>query len=1372
MVLREELYADDSTHLSTIPYQVDEKNYVIEVIQPSYSKSHLHHGVFLVKTRESITVSHEREIDDPRITHTIYLQFDTYGNILKSVAIAYGRRRSKSPLLGVAQKTQEQTQIIYSERDYTEPINTAVAHINPRVCETREFQLTGFSPARDMDMFSFSDFAGNNFQILAEAEEIPYEQLPDTDEPPVPQKRLIKGWCARYRSDDLTHLLPKGIIESLGLPGESYTMALTPGLIDKVFQRKIADGSAMPLTPSVLELLVGEGGYVEIDGNWWIPSGRQGFCPTVDTRHELAEARTHFFTYKSFTDQFGQTTFLEYDAHDLLPVKLTDPLGNTTSSLNNYTHLQPYLIKDANGNRTQILQNPLGEVVGTAVMGKAGDKVGDSLEGFHWAISDTQKKEFLANPKGEIAADLLGKASTRTILIDNCSPTTTIPSLKAKISRETHESDLTPPGSASKLFISFTYFDGLDREIQTKTQADDGPLTEDGPSVERWRGSGWVVTNNKGLVTKQYEPFFDSTHSFRDDAKHGISTTTLFYDPLQRPVLELSADHSWTKVVYSPWQITTYDASDNVLQLDPRKDPDVGYFFQGLKDESSFLPTWYSARIDGSMGPLEKSAASKTAAHNNTPTVTHLDSLGRSFVNVLDNSAFGLYSSRNDLDIKGNTRKAIDAQDRNVFYADFDMRGNVLHHSTMDFGQEWFFSDVFGNTLRHWQDNRVLVRTGYDVLRRPIHQYNKSGPDSNSEILFHKFVYGESEADAATKNLRGRLYKIYDQSGIITNEYDFKGNNVRTDQQLLQDYKSDIDWSQNHELQDEVFTKTTSFDALNRIIELISPDSTRVRHNYNSSSLLFSVETQLAGAKEGKSAPWTPVITNTDYDAKDRKTSIFYGNQTETKYTYDPVNLNLKRVQTLRGVSGERLQDLNYTYDPRDSITHIEDKAQQDIYFRNIKVNPSKDYTYDPINRLIESSGREHLGQITRPSLCGSQAIPRTNQPGDMRAMGIYTENYSYDSTANILAIQHSTTDANQPGWTQRYSYREESPLKEQKQNNRLSSTEVSGVTEHYSYDAHGNITSMPGFSVMQWDFRNQLKKTSKQVVGNDAVPETTYYVYDSNGNRVRKVTERQSTSGIIPTRLYETLYLGGFEIFRKYSSNGTSLVLERKTVIVGRDAQICRIETEASPLFRYQLSDHLGSVTVESDNTGNVLSYEEYSAFGQTTYQATESSLAIPKSYRFSGKEKDSETGLYYFGARYYAAWLGRWISPDPIGTGDGLNVYCYVNCNPIILVDLDGRSGKGKQPKKPTGLGASSYNRSQEHDKYKKVEEATKKEHGIEASPHYFDGRKVFVSRRLQEIRSMQNIGRNGLIDIRTELSRMAGVVSKLVPPSTRDA
>jgi RHS repeat-associated protein len=91
-------------------------------------------------------------------------------------------------------------------------------------------------------------------------------------------------------------------------------------------------------------------------------------------------------------------------------------------------------------------------------------------------------------------------------------------------------------------------------------------------------------------------------------------------------------------------------------------------------------------------------------------------------------------------------------------------------------------------------------------------------------------------------------------------------------------------------------------------------------------------------------------------------------------------------------------------------------------------------------------------------------------------------------------------------------------------------------------------------------------------------------------------------------------------------------------------------------------------------DSAGQIISYEEYYSYGSTSYQAAHSQTETPKRHRFTGKERDEESGLYYHGARYYAPWVGRWLSTDPIGIKDGLNLYQYTQSNPVMLIDSNG--------------------------------------------------------------------------------------------------
>ena len=121
---------------------------------------------------------------------------------------------------------------------------------------------------------------------------------------------------------------------------------------------------------------------------------------------------------------------------------------------------------------------------------------------------------------------------------------------------------------------------------------------------------------------------------------------------------------------------------------------------------------------------------------------------------------------------------------------------------------------------------------------------------------------------------------------------------------------------------------------------------------------------------------------------------------------------------------------------------------------------------------------------------------------------------------------------------------------------------------------------------------------------------------------------------------------------------------------------KVCRAHFKNCARY-YQYRDRLGSSVIEANELGQVISYEEYYPYGATAYSASSSSADLSlKRYRFTGKERDSETGLDYFGVRYYASWLGRWTSGDPGGFVDGLNMYQYTRNNPVNGVDVEGYS------------------------------------------------------------------------------------------------
>jgi RHS repeat-associated protein len=253
---------------------------------------------------------------------------------------------------------------------------------------------------------------------------------------------------------------------------------------------------------------------------------------------------------------------------------------------------------------------------------------------------------------------------------------------------------------------------------------------------------------------------------------------------------------------------------------------------------------------------------------------------------------------------------------------------------------------------------------------------------------------------------------------------------------------------------------------------------------------------------------------------------------------------------------------------------------------------------------------------------------------------------------------------------------------------NRLSTTTVGGATDTYStggngYDAHGNLLKMPQLQALQWDFKDRLQMTQRQAVnaqdtdGTQHQGERTYYLYDASGNRVAKATE--SSLGVL---VKLRAYLGGFEIYREFGPGATP-TLERQTLHAmdaARRISLIEMRTlgnDGTPaqLGRAQFTNLIGSACLELDDQAQVISYEEYYPFGSTAYQAVNGAIApAAKRYRFTGMERDEESGLDCHGVRYYAAWLGRWASADPAGLVDGPNLYRYARNAPTRLIDPGG--------------------------------------------------------------------------------------------------
>jgi RHS repeat-associated protein len=1293
-VLRQEVYGLDGSADADIPYAVSERSYAIDQLQPTAGNPH---NVVFVHGRETLNAHYERHVGDARIAHDLVLAVDRFGNVERSVSIAYARRAAPPAL-----PEQACTHVTAAVRRFVNRDDALDWYRVGVAVETRTFELVKPpEPEAGAARLQF-DKIQSLIEVLfppaldapPATQTIPSESWSWRDAwnpalepggPGVSKLRLIGHTRTYYRADNLSGALPLGSVESLALPHETYALALTPGIVTAAYGARVS-----------ATMLADEGQYVHTEGdaNWWSPSGRTFLSPNpADTPAlELAYGRAHFFLPRRYRDPFHTAAIstevsVDYDMYDLFAVRNEDPVGNVTTARIDYRVLEPSLIVNANGNRTEAVFDTLGMVAGTAIMGKVGDGLGDSLAGFDADLSDAQTQAFIdaADPHG-LAAGLLKSASTRVVYDVNSfyrsrtlnpDPSTWEPMTIATLAREMHVSSPLPP-EGLRIHLTFSISDGFGREIQKKVEAEPGPLVDGGwIATPRWVGSGWTVFDNKAQPVRQYEPFFTASHKFEFARAIGVSSV-LMYDPPGRVVATMHPNHSYEKAQFDAWQHSSWDTHDT-LTLDPSIDPDVKDRFTRLPS-ADYLPTWYQ-RASVSPDVDLNNAALRSLPHVNTPAIAHVDPLGRTFLTIADNGAAGAYATRVVLDVEGNHRQVVDALGRVAVRIDYDLMGNEISHTSMDAGSRWVLSDVAGHPVRGWDDRGFVRRTTYDPLRRLTGIYVA---DAAGERLAEQTTYGESKAAPESTNHRGRVWQVRDGAGIATNEtWDFRGRLLQASRALRANYSTPVDWNLPPAPAAETFTSSSTYDALDRVIESTAPDGSVIVRRYNEANLLDRIDVRLPGA-----AIASPIVRSIDYNAKGQRTRIDYnssGAPVVTLYEYEALTFRLARILTVRpnhpDALKRTLQDLRYTHDAIGNITHVQDLAQQTIYFRNRIVEPSQDYRYDALYRVIEAHGREHLGQVaapTPPDALNTFHIAQAH-PGDGNAMGTYVERHTYDAVGNVTLVKHNRTDVAVTGWTRTYDYTETSLIEPARNNNRLSRTVVAGSvpsTEPYQHDAHGNMIAMPHLPAMRWDFEDQL--TQVDLVGGG----TAYYVYDAGGQRMRKVIERLGTT------VEERIYLGGFEVYRKRVGGLTTL--ERETLHVMADRQhVAMVETRTqgagdspSRLVRYQFGNHLGSAVLELDEAAKLISYEEYFPYGSSSYQAVDGMREVPvKRYRYVGKERDEETGLSYHGARYYSPWLGRWTSCDPLGVGAGPNLYAYVNGRPIIRLDPDGLIDKSAQ-------------------------------------------------------------------------------------------
>ena len=213
-----------------------------------------------------------------------------------------------------------------------------------------------------------------------------------------------------------------------------------------------------------------------------------------------------------------------------------------------------------------------------------------------------------------------------------------------------------------------------------------------------------------------------------------------------------------------------------------------------------------------------------------------------------------------------------------------------------------------------------------------------------------------------------------------------------------------------------------------------------------------------------------------------------------------------------------------------------------------------------------------------------------------------------------------------------------------------------SQTSNTYDYDKNGNLiekTSHDEKIIYSYDALDRLIKV-------DDGPNITTYTYDSFHRRLCK------TSNGVETKYF---YHNQNEI----GAYAEGKITQLRVLGLSYGAEIgAAVAFELNGNIYAPINDPLGNVVTLLDKEGNLVESYRYTAFGEIE---AGSNHTVDNPWMYSSKRFDAETGFIYFGRRYYAPDIGRWITPDPAGYADGPNLYAYVHNHPLAYIDPDGQ-------------------------------------------------------------------------------------------------
>lgn len=764
------------------------------------------------------------------------------------------------------------------------------------------------------------------------------------------------------------------------------------------------------------------------------------------------------------------------------------------------------------------------------------------------------------------------------------------------------------------------FFDGLGRKVMTRSEGEDA-----GQIVV----SDTVQFNARKQVWRKYLPYFEQgTLDYVDPGYH-TGYTEHRYDALGRLIHSKQPDNSFATIDYAPLARILKD-EEQTNPASPHYGASIRYVDDGLTDGDGkhrlrevheITPEEWITRY---RYDLLNNLSGYTDAQNNVKTVRY----------------------------DGISRKTYMADpDRGDMFYDYDAVGNLIW--TKDNKQQIIRYDYDGvNRLiaEYYGGSEPDVRYHYDLPYGALNQGNllpnadathlsevilgrnapQTGDDRNRDgkIDVADVVYAARTATITAQNTLGMLSWVEDQSGQEHNSYDERGRSAWTLKRIHGQTDGTL----------RSFYTALQYDSADRPTRRVYPDGSYVDYRYNPRGLLESVP---------------GVIEAYDYNPAGQNALLTLANQVTTMYGYDE-RLRLKTLRSTRRSDNQLLQAFYYHYDAVSNITTIEDQrpaatltllgtelgidAQQAARF-----NATQDFQYDNLYRLTQAQNPQVYGILNyQYDRIGNMTHKQADLLVPDPLMNLGTLENGGSATGAFNRSGRKPSDPPGPHAVTATTLGPDGPLQ-------------------FGYDDNGNMTRERD-NLMTWDYKDRLANLSKGAL-------LAEYRYDYGDSRKKKQVLDQTTG-----KLSETYYI-----------DATCEIRDGKLVkyILAGSNRIARVDGSAGQAVQptvFYLHDHLGSTHISLNAAGKVQEQMLSYPFGHPRLQERATPETRLADYGFTGKERDLESGLSYFEARYYYPITGSFLSVDPIGHGNkltfpnDLNLYTYVSNSPLLFIDYSG--------------------------------------------------------------------------------------------------